>query len=90
MKENNKTESKKIRKLSDYNNKKLCECFDCFNMKNANKDITQLNIELTDKSGDIAVPVILERNKFLSYFGTKFAKVDECGVIHVFKDFMGN
>ena len=86
MKENNNTESKKIRKLSDYNNKKLCECFNCFDMKNINKDITQTNITLKDISGDFSI--VLEKNKFLSYFGTRFAKVDENGVIHIFKDFM--
>ena len=79
-----------MKKLSDYNNKKICECFDCFDIKNANKDITHMNIELIDKSDATLMPVILEHNKFLSYFGTKFAKVDEYGIIHVFKDFMGN
>lgn len=75
-----------MKKLSDYNNKKLCECFDCFNMKNQNKDITQTNIELKDVSENFTV--VLERGKFLSYFGIKFAKVDEKGVIHIFKDYM--
>ena len=79
-----------MKKLSDYNNKKICECFDCFDIKNANKDIAHMNIELIDKSDTTLMPVILEHNKFLSYFGTKFAKVDEYGIIHVFKDFMGN
>ena len=27
--------------------------------------------------------------KFLSYFGTRFAKIDEQGIIHIFKDYMG-
>lgn len=77
-----------MKKISDYNGKKLCECFDCFNIKNTNKDIAQMNIELTDSSDTTLIPVILERNKFLSYFGTKFAKVDENGIIHVFKDYL--
>ena len=77
-----------MKKISDYNGKKLCECFDCFNMKNTNKDIAQMNIELTDRNDITLIPVILERNKFLSYFGTKFAKVDENGIIHVFKDYL--
>ena len=77
-----------MKKLSDYNNKKICECFDCFNIKTANKNIAQMNIELTDISDTTLMPVILERNKFLSYFGTKFAKVDENGIIHVFKDYL--
>lgn len=77
-----------MKKISDYNNKRLCECFDCFDINNENKDITQVNIELKDKDSDSPIIVVLERGKFLSYFGTKFAKVDENGVIHVFKDFM--
>lgn len=77
-----------MKKISDYNNKRLCECFDCFNIKNTNKDIAKMNIELTDISDTTLMPVILERNKFLSYFGTKFAKVDENGIIHVFKDYL--
>ena len=76
-----------MKKLSDYNNKKLCECFDCFNMKNENKDIAQSNIELKDNTGDFNVT--LERGKYLSYFGVRFAKVDENGIIHIFKDYMG-
>ena len=32
-----------MKKISEYNGKKLCECFDCFNMKNTNKDITKMN-----------------------------------------------
>lgn len=75
-----------MKKLSDYNDKKLCECFDCFNLRNQNKDITQTDIELKDK--DTLLPVILERGKFLSYFGTRFAKVDGNGIIHIFKDYM--
>ena len=75
-----------MKKLSDYNGKKLCECFNCFNVKQNNTDITQTNIELKDK--DIAMPIILERGKFLSYYGTRFAKVDENGIIHIFKDYM--
>ena len=75
-----------MKKLSDYNDKKLCECFNCFDMKNQNKDITQTNIELKDVSENFTV--VLERGKFLSYFGIKFAKVDEKGVIHIFKDYM--
>ena len=77
-----------MKKLSDYNGKKLCECFDCFNMKNTHQDITQINIELKDITGDVLMPVMLEKGKFLSYFGTKFAKLDNNGVIHIFKDFM--
>lgn len=86
MKENNNTESRKIRKLSDYNSRRLCECFNCFNIEHINKDITQNNVELKDISGDFTV--VLERGKFLSYFGTRFAKVDENGIIHIFKDYM--
>ena len=77
-----------MKKIGEYNDKKLCECFDCFNIKNTNKDITQMNIELTDRNDTTLMPIILERNKFLSYFGTKFAKVDENGIIHVFKDYL--
>ena len=77
-----------MKKLSDYNNKKLCECFNCFAMKNENFDITQNNIELTDKDGDALLSIILERGKFLSYFGTRFAKVDNNGIIHIFKDYL--
>lgn len=77
-----------MKKLSDYNNKKLCECFNCFNVKNKHIDITTTNIELTDKDNDILLSVTLERGKFLSYFGTRFAKVDENGIIHIFKDYM--
>ena len=78
-----------MKKISEYNDKRLCECFDCFNMKqHEGKNITQVNIELKDRSDTTLIPVILERNKFLSYFGTKFAKVDENGIIHVFKDYM--
>ena len=76
-----------MKKISEYNNKRLCECFDCFNMKqHEGKDITQVNIELKDKTD--AIVVKLERGKYLSYFDMKFAKVDENGVIHVFKDYM--
>lgn len=75
-----------MKKISDYNNKKLCECFDCFDMKNQNKDITQCNIELKDNTGDFNV--VLERGKYLSYFGIRFAKVDNNGIIRVFKDYM--
>ena len=78
-----------MKKLSDYNNKKLCECFDCFTLQNAGRDITKENIELKDKDSDVLLPVVLERGKFLSYFGTKFAKVDDNGIIHIFKDYMG-
>jgi hypothetical protein len=78
-----------MKKLSDYNGKKLCECFNCFNLKqNQQKDITQCNIDLKDSSGEIALPIVLERGKFLSYFGTRFAKVDQNGIIHIFKDYM--
>lgn len=77
-----------MKKLSDYHNKKLCECFDCFNMNNINKDITQTNIELKYYEGDTVFSVLLERGKFLSYCGAKFAKIDENGIIHVFKDYM--
>ena len=77
-----------MKKISDYNDKKLCECFDCFNIKNTNKDIAQMNIELTDRNDTTLMPVILEHNRFLSYFGTKFAKIDENGIIHVFKDYL--
>ena len=77
-----------MKKIGEYNDKKLCECFDCVNIKNTNKDITQMNIELTDRNDTTLMPIILERNKFLSYFGTKFAKVDENGIIHVFKDYL--
>ena len=77
-----------MKKLSDYNNKKLCECFNCFNMKqHEGKDIAQCNIELKDT--DSNAEIILERGKYLSYFGVRFAKVDENGVIHIFKDYMG-
>ena len=79
-----------MKKISEYNDKRLCECFDWIKKKNTNKDIAQMNIELTDRSDITLIPIILERNKFLSYFGTKFAKVDKNGIIHVFKDFMGN
>jgi hypothetical protein len=75
-----------MKKLSDYNNKKLCECFNCFDITNANKDIAQTNIELKDVTENFTV--VLERGKFLSYFGTRFAKVDENGIIHIFKDYM--
>ena len=75
-----------MKKLSDYNNKKLCECFNCFDIKNQNKDITQCNIELKDNTGDFNV--VLERGKYLSYFGIRFAKVDNNGIIRVFKDYM--
>lgn len=76
-----------MKKLSDYHNKKLCECFDCFNI-NIHEDITQTDIELRDNTSEILLSVILERGKFLSYFGTRFAKVDENGIIHIFKDYM--
>ena len=76
----------KIRKLSDYNNKKLCECFNCFNLQNANTDITQTNIELKDT--ETSQVVTLERGKFLSYFGTRFGKIDANGVIHIFRDYL--
>lgn len=77
---------KKYEKISDYNNKKLCECFDCFDMKNQNKDITQCNIELKDNTRGFNV--VLERGKYLSYFDVRFAKVDNNGIIRVFKDYM--
>lgn len=77
-----------MKKLSDYNNKRLCECFNCFDIKDEHADITQTNIELKDNDGDAVLSVILERGKFLSYFGVRFAKIDEQGVIHVFKDYM--
>lgn len=78
-----------MKKLSDYNNQILCKCFNCFNMKqHEGKDITQVNIELKDNTEDFTV--ILEKGKFLSYFGTRFAKIDDKGIIHIFKDFMGN
>ena len=77
-----------MKKLSDYNNKKLCECFNCFALQNVNKDITTVNIELKDQDGEVLLPIILERGKYLSYFGTKFAKVDENGIIHIFKDYL--
>lgn len=75
-----------MRRLSDYNDKKLCECFDCFKTQNPEQDITQINVELTDLSEPLSV--ILERGKFLSYFNTRFAKIDTNGTIHVFKDYM--
>jgi hypothetical protein len=78
-----------MKKLSDYNNKKLCECFNCFDMKNKNIDITQTNIELKDTDGNNTFSVVLERGKFLSYFGTRFAKINDNGIIHIFKDYMG-
>lgn len=78
-----------MKKLSDYNGKKLCECFNCFNMKKYDGlDITQVDIELKDISDDTLLPVMLERGKFLSYFGTRFAKLDNNGVIHIFKDYL--
>lgn len=78
-----------MKMLSDYNNKRLCECFRCFNMKQPeHKDISEVNIELKDMD-DISFVVLLERGKFLSYFGTRFAKIDEQGIIHIFKDYMG-
>ena len=78
-----------MKKISDYNGKKLCECFNCFDINNEGKDITQSNIELKDNSSDLMISVILEKGKFLSYFGTRFAKVDSEGIIHIFKDYMG-
>lgn len=75
-----------MKKLSDYNNKKLCECFDCFNVKNVEQDITQINVELNDRFEPLFV--VMERGKFLSYFNTRFAKIDSDGTIHVFKDYM--
>ena len=78
-----------MKKISDYDHEKLCECFDCFNMKqHAGKDITKVNIELRDRDDSELLPITLERGKFLSYCGVKFAKVDSEGIIHVFKDFM--
>ena len=77
-----------MKKISDYNGKKLCECFDCFDLKNENKDITQMNIELKDNNDSMLMSVILEHGKYLSYFGTRFAKVSENGIIHIFKDFL--
>lgn len=77
-----------MKRLSDYNDKMLCKCFNCFNMnQHEGKDITQVNIELKDNSEDFTV--ILEKGKYLSYFETRFAKVDENGIIHIFKDYMG-
>lgn len=75
-----------MKKLSEYHNKKLCECFNCFDIKNTHKDIATTNIILKDISEDFNV--VLERGKFLSYFGTRFAKIDENGIIHIFKDYM--
>lgn len=77
-----------MKKISDYNNKKLCECFNCFNVENENIDITQEEIELKDISNDVLLTVTLHKGKFLSYFGVRFAKVDDNGIIHVFKNFM--
>ena len=78
-----------MKRLSDYNNKKLCECFNCFNIKqHEGKDITQCNITLKDNTSETPLEVVLEKGKYLSYFGTRFAKVDESGTIHIFKDFM--
>jgi hypothetical protein len=79
--------STKIRKVSDYHNKKLCECFDCFTTT-ADKDISEINIELKDLSGEAFLPIIMEKGKYLYYCGVRFAKVDSEGIIHVFKDFM--
>ena len=78
-----------MKKISDYNNKKLCECFDCFNVNNNEQDIATSNIELKDISGDTVLTIVLEKGKYLSYFGTRFAKVDNNGIISVFKNFMG-
>jgi hypothetical protein len=76
-----------MKKISDYNNKKLCECFNCFGMKRyEHVDITETNITLKDVSEDFSI--VLEKGKFLSYFGVRFAKVDENGIIHIFKDYM--
>lgn len=77
-----------MKKLSDYNNRKLCECFNCFDINNQDADIIQTNIELKDRDGDTLLSIILEKGKYLSYFGIRFAKIDEHGIIHVFKDYM--
>lgn len=76
-----------MKKISDYNNKKLTECFDCSKMNNT-PDISESNVELNDVSGSVMLSVMLEKGKYLSYFGTRFARVDQNQVIHVFKDFM--
>ena len=76
-----------MKRISDYNNKKLCECFNCFGMKQyEGKDIMQTNITLKDITEDFSV--VLEKGKFLSYVGMRFAKVDENGIIRIFKDYM--
>ena len=75
-----------MKKISDYNNKKLYECFNCSNIEQDEHDITETNITLKDVSEDFSV--VLEKGKFLSYFGMRFAKVDENGIIHIFKDYM--
>ena len=82
---NNK--STNIRKISDYHNKKLCECFDCLTAI-ADKDISEINVELKDISSKTLLPIIMEKGKHLSYCGVRFAKVDSKGIIPVFKDFM--
>ena len=80
-----------MRKLSDYNGKTINECFYYMDMKKYDgKDISQVNIQLQDKTDNVLNSITLEKGKFLSYFGTRFAKIDNKGVIHIFKDFMGN
>ena len=79
-----------MKRLSEYNGKTINECFYYVNMKqHDNKDITQVNIQLQDKTDNVLNSVILEKGKFLSFYGVRFAKVDENGTIHIFKDYMG-
>ena len=77
-----------MKKISDYNNKTLDECFDMRKTEGVN--LKERNVELPNKDGsqEPMISIMLEKGKFLSYFGTKFAKVDNNSVIHVFKDYM--
>ena len=71
-----------LRKISDYDNQTIEKCFS-YEKKNDNSS----GCILTDVESGMVIH--LENGKYLSYFGTRFAKVDDSGVIHVFKNYMG-
>ena len=77
-----------MRKLSEYDGKTVNECFYYMNMKHDGKDVSQVTIQLQDKTDNVLNQILLEKGKFLSFYGTRFAKIDENGIIRIFKDYL--
>lgn len=65
--------------FKDYDGKPLCQCFDCFDVPD-NVDILNSTIQMKDKT-DSSIYIDFKNAKYLSYHGTTFAKIDECGII---------